>query len=130
MSISYEDSLPYFKNHVQSSIWTKAGEIPCRQAIAHARRILSSTMGRALDDDEADYVEGDSNRDEYAVYEQALYMIANGFIADGDGVAPIGQLTGDLVDPDVPRKASRATLAPEALRWLGIRGNSVVLIKG
>ena len=130
MSISYEKSIKYFQKHLKGHLWTKAGQARCESAINQARRVLSRALGRELDDDEAVYSEGDRTRDEYAAYEQAIHMIEHSVIADGSGAMPIAQLTADADDPDKASKRDPALLAPEALRWLGVTGNRIVLIKG
>ena len=44
-------------------------------AITQARRDLARAIGRPMRDDEPPYEEGQKRRDEYAVYEQALYSL-------------------------------------------------------
>lgn len=125
--ITYANSVSYFAaGHMLAQVWSQAGETACTAAIAHARRLLSREIGRALRDNEAAYVEGDTTRDEYAVYEQAVHMLANGAIANAEGTAPIPILTGDSADPGSPRKPSSSVYSNEALRWLGWRGTAMI----
>jgi len=116
----------YFKAHLKGGTWSQASAIAKSAAISTARRILSRALGRAMSDTESTYVEGDLTRDEYAVYEQAIYLIENGAIANGDGTAPQPILTGSIEQPDTPRTGETALYAPEALRWLGYTGACVI----
>jgi hypothetical protein len=91
--------------------------------------MLGRALGRELDDDEAAYVEGDRTRDEYAVYEQALWILENGVIANGDGSAPMAEIVGASArQAPSEAQAQREAFAPEALRWLGWGG--MVTIRG
>jgi len=120
--IDYSGAVTYFAEHVKGHIFQDAGETAGTQAIAHGRRQLARALGRAMSDTEAAYSEGDTTRDEYAVYEQALYLIENGVIANGEGSAPLAVVSGGGEQPDGRRQAEAAVYAPEALRWLGYRG--------
>jgi hypothetical protein len=124
--INYAGSITYFQGHLKGNIWTQAGEKSCTVAIAAARKVLSRGLGRAMDDSEVAYEEGDTCRDEYAVYEQALYLLENGVIANGDGSAPQPILTGATEAPDQPRRGESSLYAPEALRWLGYTGSAII----
>lgn len=130
MSISYAGSIDYFQNHMLGDVWTKAGETVCESAIAQARRQLSRAMGRELQDDEDAYAEGDLNRDEYAVYEQALWLIVNGPIANGAGTAPVAMLVADGGNPENVRERDRRYFSPEALAWLGCSMGRLQLSRG
>jgi len=122
MAINYAGSAAYFVagQHVKAKTWADAGEDACTAAIAQARRILGRALRRAMNDDEAAYAEGDATRDEYAVYEQALWLIENGTIATSEGTAALAELAGGQ---DAGARGSTpavaALYAPEALRWLG-----------
>ena len=129
MAITYETSLQYFANgkHLKAATWAQAEEAAGTSAICAARRILSRALGRALDDDEDAYAEGDTTRDEYAVYEQALWMIENGVVANGQGSAALAQMAGAQDAGSRVATNNQASLyAPEALRWLGWTGAAVV----
>lgn len=124
--ITVDGASEYFAAHVKAEVWTNTSDSARTAALGHARRLLARALGRAMDDTETAYEEGDTVRDEYAVYEQALYMIENGIIANGEGSSPQAVLAAEDGDPDQPRKADRSPYAPEALRWLGYRGAVVV----
>ncbi len=124
--IDYASSLSYFEGHLKSETWSQAAEPGGTAAIAQARKILSRGLGRAMNDSEAAYSEGDTTRDEFAVYEQALFLIENGAIANGSGSGAQPILTGSIDDPGLPRTGERGLYAPEALRWLGFRGTTTI----
>lgn len=129
--IDYAGALNYFKadNHPRASIWIGFGESQQKASIAAARRLLSRALGRALSDTESAYVEGDETREEYAVYEQALWMLENGIIANGEQSAP-AFIAADPEKPDNARDSQKKLFAPETLRWLGANRSSVILIQG
>lgn len=112
----------YFDGHLKADIWSNASETATDAAIVQARRILSRALGRAMCDTLAAYVEGETVRDDFAVYEQAIYLIENGAIANGQGSAPQPVLAGAVDRTDTMRAGALDILAPEALRWLGYRG--------
>lgn len=127
--ISFDNAQIYFSasSHHKAAIWAAFGASHRHGAIAAARRMLSRALGRAMKDDEAAYVEGDRTRDEYAVYEQALWMLEHGQVADATGSDPVPVLTGQT---DPAGKASGdnsfTVLSPEALRWFGWTGAAVI----
>lgn len=126
MAISIEGAQAYFgaTTHHQAAVWAGFGLGHRRGAVATARRILTRGLRRALRDDEPPYQEGDYLRDEYAVYEQALWLLINGQVADATGNDPVPILTGkaDAADTEGPV----ALYAPEALRWLGVTSAAVI----
>jgi hypothetical protein len=126
--INLAGSQVYFgaANHHKAAVWAAFGQQHRTGAIAAARRTLSRALGRSLDDAEAAYAEGDHRRDEYAVYEQALWMLENGQIADATGNDPVPVLTGKADSADGPADRRVGAFAPEALRWLGWTGASAV----
>ena len=129
MAITYATSLQYFAagQHMKAATWAQAEEDACTSAICGARRILARALGRAMDDAEAAYSEGDQTRDEYAVYEQALWLIENGVVANGQGSAALAQMAGAQDAGNRVATARQASLyAPEALRWLGWTGAATV----
>lgn len=125
--ITFANAQTYFgaANHHKSAVWAAFGAGHRTGAIAAARRVLARGLGRAMSDTEEAYAEGDRTRDEYAVYEQALWMLENGQIADATGSDPVPVLTGKQDTADT-RSTSAALYAPEALRWLGMTGGAVV----
>lgn len=118
MSIDINDATEYFSLHLRAGVWNGFGEQQRTGAIAHAKRLLNRALNLDIDDeaiDEDDY----AYRPDYAVYEQALWMLENGVIANGEQSAP-AFVASDPEKPDNARDSQKAILAPEALRWLGI----------
>ena len=124
-------ALTYFKtdNHLQGHRWASFSEAQQGAAIHQARRILSRILGDELDDAEAAYVEGDSYREEYAVYEQALWMLENSAFPNTQGTGPVytAETPGTA---DNIRDSQKQYIAPEALRWLEIAPGQIRLERG
>ena len=88
-------------------------------AIEYAKRELSRALGRALKDDEPQYKYGDQTRDEYAVYEQALYVLLRDCQPNSTGVV-MPSSEPDEAQPTAHTMANgKDHFAAEALRWLG-----------
>jgi len=128
MSISANGALEYFSTHVEGVVWQAYGEALQAMAIVHARRELSRMLGRELSDSESAYVEGDQLRDEYAVYEQALYLLRMSSMPNAESSAPV------FATPDPDSKPSAGVvlrhglgIAPGACRWLGVRTTYAVV---
>jgi hypothetical protein len=85
-------------------------------------------LGREMDDNEAAYAEGDQLRDEYAVYEQALYMLRMSSMPNTEASAPV------FATPDPDSRNAQPVIAkhglgisPGACRWLGVRTTYAVV---
>lgn len=113
-------------NHHKSAIWSAFHQSHRIGAIASARRVLSRSLKRKLNDEEPEYKESDNRRDDFAVYEQSIWMLEHGQIADAGGSEPISILTGDVDKAGVDNDGVAGLYAPEALRWLGWSGASVI----
>lgn len=129
MAYDHSGAVAYFKteNHPRGAVFSGAGEPRQKAAVAHAKRLLSRALRSDIDDETVDATT--QYRPDYAVYEQALFLIENGVIANAEqsGLAFIASSP----DPAAPAKtASPDTIAPEALRWLGVRDMGVVCVKG
>lgn len=128
--IDFDGSQIYFSdtNHYKAAVWSAFEQYRKIAAIATARRILSRAIfpKRSLNDNEAAYSEGDARRDEYAVYEQALWLLEHGQVADASGSAPVPVLIGEVDSAGVDSDGVAGLFAPEALRWLGWSGVSAI----
>lgn len=116
--ISVQNANAYFEGRTVGKFWDEYSGEQKEAAITQARRDLARAIGRPMNDDEPPYVEGDRRRDEYAVYEQALYTLLRDTNPEGGGSA-VPSLNGDEV------RQKNATLAVgggkwsiEALSWL------------
>lgn len=116
--ISLTNANAYFESRTVGKFWDEYSGEQKEMAIAQARRDLARAIGRPMKDDESPYIEGERRRDEYAVYEQALYTLLRDANPEGGGSA-VPSLNGDEV------RQKNATLAVgggkwsiEALSWL------------
>ena len=118
MTIAHLAAVDYFKDHLRGTIWNGFGETQQVAALAHAKRVLNRLINANLDEetiDTANYI----YRPDYAVYEQALWMLENGVIANGEKSAP-GFIASDPEKPDNARDSQKAMISPETMRWLGV----------
>jgi hypothetical protein len=129
MSIDTNGASAYFTEHPRASVWQGAAPEAQQAALTHARRQLARTLGRGLNDAEAAYIEGDTSRDEYAVYEQALYLLQNHPGPNVEGSVP-GFVSQDPAVKNAGRPGGAALLAPETLRWLGVTGPGAIIVSG
>jgi len=126
--INFKNAQVYFASgsHHKAAVWSGFNPKTREGAIAAARRVIARGLGRALNDDERDYKEGDRIREEYAIYEQALWMMENGQVANATGSDPVPVLTGKAEAADTSARSPYGAFAPEALRWLGAASAAVV----
>ena len=129
MAITFENAQAYFdpENHHRSAVWAGFQETHRRGAIASARRGLARLLGRAMKENEAAYKEGDRIRDEFSVYEQALYLLETGVVANGSASDPVPILAGnEEAQKAAGNKGRPSVVGPEALRWLGWGGVEII----
>lgn len=128
MEITPANANAYFApgNHDKADLWLRFDETRRAGAIATARRMFELELGRKMRETETDESRW---RDDFAVYEQALWLLLGGPVGDGrgdvvsilQGAAPAGQNAGG---GQSPRGRDRWSL--DALRWLGNVGASCV----
>lgn len=130
MSITLDRAAEYFKKHVSRDLWNEYSADQKERAILQARRDLSRALGRAIRDDEPPYREGDRTRDEFAVYEQAIYTLLREENPRGVAESPVPSLNQTEVPaPGRSRMSGYGKYAPEALSWLAKRiTNEIVLV--
>lgn len=133
MAIDVKGANAYFSpdNHSKAPVWTRYSDIQRAGAIAEAKRDLTRVLKRALDEDEPPYAPGDGRREEYAVYEQALWRLEGSVQADPDTGDIVATLRGRQETDDLAqgRDRSYAGIAHAAMMWLGWDGN-VRLVRG
>jgi hypothetical protein len=117
--INYDGATTYFaaESHPQSKQWSEFDEADRMAAIAEARRQLARYLGRAMDDNEAEYAEGDTARDEYAVYEQSMHILMNTVLPNAQNSGPA---FASQSASDEPRVKDDSEFGPAALRWLAM----------
>lgn len=128
MSASVTGSETYFdkNNHLRAWVWGKFSEPQKTGALAHAKRILNRAC--ALDDIETEIDVTMEINPEYAIYEQALYMLMNAPMSNKDGTFAVA-MAADPKAEGKARKAETGLIAPEALAWL-TSGSGVELSRG
>lgn len=117
--ITVDGADSYFSESSFCAQWEAYSALQRIAAIAAAKRSLSRALGRALNENEPPYQPGDTRRDEYAVYEQALYILVRDALPEGTG-AMVPALNPD--EAETPRKTMSTGNCPwshEALNWLG-----------
>ena len=117
--ICIDNANAYFKSHPMGANWAEYSAEQKNSAIEYAKRELSRALGRALKEDEPQYRYGDRARDEYAVYEQALYVLLRDCQPNSTGVV-MPSSEPDEAQPTAHTMANgKDHFAAEALRWLG-----------
>lgn len=117
-NITVQNANAYFRGHTLGSSWNEYSGEQKDMAIQQARRDLSRALGRALDDEEPPYVEGDTKRDEYAVYEQAVYSLIRSVQPNGGG-SSVPSLEPDEAKPKIHQLSiGGGKWSMEALSWL------------
>lgn len=129
MAINKAGADAYFKKTVKASLWASYSAAQRESAIEDAKMTMSRALHRKLNEDEAAYQPGDQTRDEYCIYEQAIYMLANGVQPTGGGTAVPALDGAESATNNTGKGASRpyGIFAPDALRWLGEIQNRAVL---
>jgi hypothetical protein len=130
MASSLSGAEAYFAtdNHILAPTWAAFEESVKRAALAQAKRDLSRMAHVANIEAEIAVDMADGVNPEYAIYEQALWMLRNLPRANADASFPVAEATDPETESNA-RKAQRATFAPEALRWL-IHGGAITLSRG
>ena len=122
MAIDVDGADAYFATRTMAKSWKEYSADQRKAAIDQAKRDFARALGRPMDENEPPFKMGDQTRDEYAVYEQALYSLLRDALPEGRGV-----FTPSL-EPDEKQDASRSLgtgkgkWSEEALAWLGASG--------
>lgn len=123
--ISVANANAYFSGHTLAKAWGEYSGAQKSSAIDQAKRELSADLGRPMAEDEPDYRLGDQTRDEYAVYEQAIYLLLRNVHPEGSGSATPA-LEGENVATLVPASVG-GRWSSAAIHWLGGRVNTRIL---
>lgn len=120
----------YFKTRTMGKAWEEFSADQRKAAIEQAKRDLSRALGRPMREDEPQYQYGDEVRDEYAVYEQALFTLLRDAQPNGPSGADIPPLEPDeKQDRQYTLGSGRSKWSEEALAWLGV-SNRVQIVMG
>ena len=106
------DCNDYYKpdNHVKANKWRAFDDVLRQAAFTQAQRDIKLYLNRTLEDPSASQ---DVYRDDYAVFEQALYMLENGNIQKTAGASKAVK-TGRNEE----QREDDNWLSPQALRFL------------
>lgn len=116
--INVQNANSYFAGRTVGRFWAEYSGAQKEAALSQARRELSRAIGRPMRDDEPPYQEGERKRDEYAVYEQALYSLLRDTMPEGTGEA-LPSLNGDETKSKLSSMAvGGGKWSIEALAWL------------
>lgn len=130
MSSSLANAEEYFgeNNHIRSATWAKFETAMKTAAITQAKRVLSRLA--QVTDIEAAVSSSPTTglNPEYAIYEQAFWMLINQPMPNADATFPIAEATDPETDSNA-RMAQHANISPEALRWL-VPGGNITLSRG
>ena len=126
MNATLADADAYFAptNHVKFPVWKRFTADQKTAALATGRR----TLERILDDTLESYHDTEFPRCDYALFEQALYILENLPITNADEsmMAPTAM---DIDSDDKTRRATPGVMSREALNWLVV-GGGVTLSRG
>lgn len=107
--------------HSGASSWASFSRTARTGAVAEARRLLSRALRRALDDELPAYVEGDTCRDDFAVFEQAHFILRNSASTINGGVTPYPAAVPTTDDEgQQPEPTYAGGICAAALAWLGV----------
>lgn len=109
-------------NHLQAYSWRKYNADEKNAAFNQAKRELEVSLGRDLEDPDDD----DVYRDDYAHYEQALYILENTPRQLQDGVAQVVDLAKDENAEKIDRRG--VGISPQAKRFFAI--NVLKFVRG
>ena len=129
MNITLERAREYFSTRTTGEAWNEYSAEQKEIAIAQARRDLSRALGRPIKDDEPEYREGDQTRDEFAVYEQALYSLLRDARPKGGSGSAVPSLDQDETQSRTySMRTGHGKWSMEALAWLAKRVMTEVVI--
>tara|TARA_Y100000310_G_scaffold211955_1_gene212754 strand:+ start:349 stop:735 length:387 start_codon:yes stop_codon:yes gene_type:complete len=116
MDINGADGYFAKDNHSRAGVWGKFSSDLKKAAIAEAKRDLTRILKRELDEpsDATDLTE--FPRDDYAIFEQALYRLENSVIADGSQAT--AKFIAGRTETNEVRERHTFALAPAARRWI------------
>lgn len=117
--IDTQGASAYFTSTTFSQVWSEFSTKQRQAAIDMAKREFSRALGRALNENEAAYKYGDTVREEYACYEQALYTLLRDAQPNASGTAIPSLDQDDQKSPAYTMAWGKGQWAPRALAWLG-----------
>ena len=111
-------------NHIKAYSWRKYSADEKEAAFTQAVRDLQVSQGREMEDPDADT---DVYRDDYAVFEQSLYILENTPRQKAGGVPNVVDLTKSEDESEVLKRKG-VLISPEALPFFAI--NRIKMVRG
>ncbi len=118
----------YFATRTMGKHWREYSVEQRDGAIQQAKRDFSRALGRPMREDEPSYVFGQTTRDEYAVYEQALYTLLRDIQPDGTGTDIPSLEPDEKQNRGYTLKSGKGKWSEEALAWLGASGRVEIVM--
>ena len=118
------DADTYFlpNNHIKAFNWRKFNDDEKEASLNQAQRMLEVSLGRELADPDDD----DTYRDDYACFEQALYMLEAVPRQSSAGIDGVVNLVGDDEAESTEKKP--ILVCPEAKQFL--MHNTLKIVRG
>lgn len=126
--ICLDNAKAYFASRTMGARWNEFSPEQHTAALEQAKRDLSRAIGRPLREDEPQYRYGDATRDEYAAYEQALYVLLRDCNPDRTGVVQPSADPDERQTPGHTLKTGNGSYSEEALAWLGAHGRVEIVM--
>ena len=116
------------KNHVDHAKWAAFDDDQRTAAVTQATRIITRALGSAVGSETVDT--DASYQPDYAVYEQALYMLIHSDIMpNGEETAPHWAGSGD--DGAAVDALNPLSICPEARKWMDWQyGPTIPIFRG
>lgn len=108
----------YFEGTTLFQAWSQYSKEQQAAAISMAKREFGRALGRALREDEPPYKAGDTVREEFAAYEQALYTLLRDAQPNKGGNAVPSLDQDDQRSPAFTLSGASGQWSPRALSWL------------
>lgn len=132
LSIAVADADKYFQkdNHIMSGPWLSFESNIRKATVAQATRIITRVIGYDVAD-EAVITEPVNYRPDYAVFEQALFMLLNSSaVPDGTRAGPKYVSSDPNSSNKVRGKEDLGDVCEEAARWLIRPRKNILLVRG
>jgi len=116
----------YFKpnNHLKSYTYRKFDIDVQTAAFNQAKRELEVSLGTALVDPD----DGDTYRNDYALYEQSLYILENTPRQEVSGIENVIDIADDDKENKKDTVRNGVLISPQASRYLGL--NRLKMVRG
>ncbi len=126
--IDIDNANAYFSTRTVGKQWLEFSTDQRKAAIEQAKRDLSRALNRPMRENENPYQYGDTTRDEYAVYEQAIYTLLRDALPDLEGVSVPPLEPDEKQNTSYSMKTGVGKWSEEALAWLGASGRVEVML--